>query len=95
MKNFREEQTNSTTEPCINQYWEKEVEEKGVKITFYYWRRKEGYKGYWGEEGRIIRVIGEKKIGDKIKKKRIGNTRFASLGENWYKQQIISKFEGM
>ena len=28
MKNFREEQINSTNEYCINQYWEKDVDEE-------------------------------------------------------------------
>jgi hypothetical protein len=93
MKNFREEQINSTTEPCINQYWEKEVEENGVKITFHYWRRKEGYKGYWGEEGRISRVVGEKKVDDKIKKKRINSIWSIGLGEDYCKKQMLNKFE--
>ena len=50
MKNFREEQINSTSEYCINQYWEKETKVDGVNITFHYWMRKEGCKGFTGEE---------------------------------------------
>ena len=95
MKNFREEQINSTTEPCINQYWEKEVEENDVKITFYYWMRKEGYKGYWGEKGRIEKVVGEKKIDDKVKKKRINSIWSTSLGEDYCIKLMLNKFEGI
>ena len=31
MKNFREEQINSTKDHCINQYWEKDVKVLQVK----------------------------------------------------------------
>jgi hypothetical protein len=87
MKNFREEQVNSVSEPCINQYWEKEVEVDGIKITFYYWKRKEGYKGYTGKEG-ILRVVGVKNG----KKRRI---EFTPFNEQHCIEQMIGKFKGI
>jgi hypothetical protein len=88
MKNFREEQINSTTEPCINQYWEKDVSVDGVNITFHYWKRKEGYKGYTGKES-IIKVVG---IKDK-KKKRITSVWSVNLGEKYCTDLMLSKFK--
>jgi len=87
MKNFREEQINSTTEHCINQYWEKEVEVGGVLITFYFWKRKKGCKGYFEGE-RIEKIVGVK---DGVKK-RITSTWITSLGEDYCTKQIISRF---
>jgi hypothetical protein len=87
MKNFREEQVNSVSEPCINQYWEKEVEIDGIKITFHYWKRKEGYKGYTGKEG-ILEVVGVKNG----KKRRIEHTSF---GEQHCIEKMIKKFAGV
>jgi hypothetical protein len=85
MKNFREEQVNSVSEPCINQYWEKEVEVDGIKITLYYWKRKEGYVGYTGNEG-ILRVVGVKDG----KKRRI---EFTSFSEKHCIEKMINKFK--
>jgi hypothetical protein len=90
MKNFREEQINSTPDYCINQYWEKEVKEKGVNITFYYWRRKEGCKGFTGEE-RIMKVVGVKDG----KKKTVTSVWVTSLGDIYCTRHIISKFKGV
>jgi len=90
MTNFREEQINNITEPCINQYWEKEVEKENVKITFYYWKRKEGYKGFTGEE-RIMKVIGVKDN----KKRMIKSGWTINLGEGYCIEQMLSKFKGM
>ena len=90
MKNFREEQINNITEPCINQYWEKEVEKENVKITFYYWKRKEGYAGFTGEE-LILKVIGVKDN----KKRMIKSVWTINLGEGYCIEQMLSKFKGM
>ena len=87
MINFREEQINSTTEYCINQYWEKEVEVNGILITIYFWKRKEGCKGYFEGE-RIEKVIGVK---DNVKK-RITSVWITNLGENYCTEQMIAKF---
>lgn len=94
MKNFREQQINSTDEYCINQYWEKEVEEKGINITFHYWKRKEGCKGFTGED-RILEVVGEKKVGDKIVRKRIKSVWSINLGEKYLVEEMIAKFKGV
>jgi hypothetical protein len=88
MKNFREEQINSTTEPCINQYWEKDVNVDGIDITFHYWKRKKGYKGYTGKEG-ILKVVGIKEG----KKKRITSVWSVNLGERHCIELMVSKFK--
>ena len=92
MKNFREEQVNSTKEHCINQYWEKDVKVDGVNITFHYWRRKEGCKGFTGKDC-ITKVVGEKKVGDKIVKKRIESIWSVNLGEKYLIETMVSKFK--
>jgi hypothetical protein len=88
MKNFREEQINSTTDYCINQYWEKDVKVDDVNITFYYWRRKEGCKGFTGEE-RIMKVVGVKDG----KKRMVRSVWTINLGEGHCIKDIISKFK--
>ena len=94
MKNFREEQVNSTKEYCINQYWEKDVNVDGVNITFHYWRRKEGCKGFNGKEN-ILKVEGKKKIEDKIIRRSIKSIWTLNLGEEHCIKDIISKFKGV
>jgi hypothetical protein len=88
MKNFREEQINSTDEYCINQYWEKEIEVEGITITLHYWRRKEGCKGYFLGE-RINKVVGLKDE----KKKQIRSVWVTGLGENHCIEYMVSKFK--
>ena len=90
MKNFREEQINSTSEYCINQYWEKETKVDGVNITFHYWIRKEGCKGFTGEE-RIMKVVGVKDG----KKRMVRSVWTINLGEGHCIKDIISKFKGV
>ena len=87
MKNFREEQINSTPEYCINQYWEKEVEVNDVKITFHYWKRKEGCKGFTGNEV-ISKVVGVKDD----KKRMVRSVWVTSLGEKRCIEHILNKF---
>lgn len=87
MKNFREEQINTTDEYCINQYWEKDVVVNDIIITFYYWKRKEGCKGYNGNES-IMKVIGIK--GNK--KKQIRSVWSTNLGEKHCIEQIVCGF---
>jgi len=88
MKNFRENQINSTKEYCINQYWEKDVEVNGVSITFHYWKRKEGCKGFTGKE-LINKVVGVKDG----KKRMITSTWVTNLGEEHCIKHIINKFK--
>jgi len=88
MKNFREEQVNSTNEYCINQYWEKEVEVGGITITIEYWKRKEGCKGYFEGE-RILRVKGIKDM----KKKEIRSIWLLNLGEEYCIESMVGKFK--
>jgi len=88
MKNFREVQLNSTNEYCINQYWEKEVEVEGITITFHYWKRKEGCKGYFEGE-RILKVKG---IKDR-KKKEIRSVWTLNSGEKHCITYMVSKFK--
>ena len=87
MKNFREEQINSTNEYCINQYWEKDVEVNDTKITFHYWMRKKGCKGFTGDE--MINKV----VGIKDGKKRMVNSKWiTSLGEDHCIKVILSRF---
>jgi hypothetical protein len=88
MKNFREEQINSIIEPYINQYWEKDVNVDGIDITFHYWKRKKGCRGYTGEDG-IIKVVGIKEG----KKKRITSVWSLNLGEEYCTKLMVSKFK--
>jgi len=87
MKNFREEQLNSTTEYCINQYWEKDMIIDDIIITLYYWRRKEGCKGFNGKEG-ISKVVGVK--GNK--RKWVRSIWCLNLGEKYCVDLIRNKF---
>jgi hypothetical protein len=87
MKNFREEQINTTDEYCINQYWEKDVIVNDINITFHYWKRKEGCRGYNGDEC-IMKVIGIKDN----KKKQIRSVWSTSLGEEYCTKQMVGKF---
>jgi hypothetical protein len=94
MKNFREQQINSTDEYCINQYWEKEVQMNGIDITFYYWKRKEGCKGFDGREN-ILKVEGKKKIEDKLVRSSIKSIWSLNLGERYLIETMVSKFKGV
>ena len=88
MKNFREIQVNSTDEYCMNQYWEKDINVNNINITVYYWKRKEGCKGFDGTEN-ISKVIGFKDD----KWRMVKGIWDLNLGEKHCVNLIVSKYK--
>ena len=86
MKNYREEQVNSTNEYCINEYWEEDKILDNIIITFYYWRRKENCRGFDGS----INICKVKGVKDN-KSKYIRNNWILNLKEEYCIETMLNK----